>query len=106
MTRKTFELEAARVEVDRVKALNTELGTTIAELRQSVAALQSQVDAVAPVVESFAETVKAAARAMDSRGKGGQQVPFHGDFCAAGPSVMNRLEWWARQLSTAMKGPT
>jgi len=49
-------------------------------------------------VKAFAETVAAAARANARRGQGGQQVPFHGDFCAATPSVLNRLEWWAKHL--------
>lgn len=49
-------------------------------------------------IKAFVETVEAAARANERRGKGGQQVSFHGDFCAATPSVLDRLEWWARHL--------
>lgn len=49
-------------------------------------------------VQAFSDTVEDAVRANANRGKGGQQVPFHGDFCAATPSVLNRLEWWARRF--------
>jgi hypothetical protein len=36
------------------------------------------------------------------RPKTGMQVPFHGDFASASPSVLGRLEWWARDLRSVM----
>lgn len=36
--------------------------------------------------------------------KGGQQVPFHGDFAGASPTVLNRLKWWIRELERTLEG--
>ena len=52
-------------------------------------------------INAFAETISAAVRAAERHGKGGQHVPFHGDFCSATPGVLTRLEWWARYLKGA-----
>jgi hypothetical protein len=35
---------------------------------------------------------------------GGQQVPFHGDFCAVPPSGIIKISWWCRALRAAMEG--
>lgn len=56
------------------------------------------------LVEGFCSAVDDATRAHDSRGLGGQQVPFHGDFASALPSTMIQLRWWARELRTASRG--
>lgn len=37
----------------------------------------------------------------ESKGKGGQQVPFHGDFSSVGPSVVSRMRWWTREIRLA-----
>ena len=50
----------------------------------------------------FCETVEHAAACIEARGRGGQQVSFHGDFASAPPSTMGRLQWWARTLRAAM----
>lgn len=38
--------------------------------------------------------------------KGGQHVPFHGDFAAVAklPPFVQAAEWWARHLRTALEG--
>lgn len=43
---------------------------------------------------------------VDHRGKGGQQVPFHGDFASACqlPSFVAKARWWARHLRDAITG--
>jgi hypothetical protein len=43
-------------------------------------------------------TVEEAREAIVARGRGGQQVPFHGDFANAAPSALGRIEWWAKQI--------
>jgi hypothetical protein len=49
----------------------------------------------------FGEAIEA--RAADlARPKGGMQVPFHGDFASAPPSVVSRLRWWHRDLLAAL----
>lgn len=47
----------------------------------------------------FVRAVEAAVKA--NRRQGGQHVPFHGDFASAPPSVLSRLEWWARAFRDA-----
>lgn len=54
--------------------------------------------------EAFAATAEAAVEAHESRGRGGQQVGFHGDFAHAPPSAVNRLRWWAARAREALKG--
>lgn len=54
-------------------------------------------------VRAFAETVRAAAAAFRAHGAGGQHVPFHGDFASLTPSVLNRLEWWAKYMTEWIK---
>lgn len=55
-------------------------------------------------IEAFATTVDDAARHHESRGAGGQHVPFYGDFASAPPSVMVRLKWWAKHLKESKDG--
>lgn len=43
-----------------------------------------------------------AAKAYRSAPKGGQQVPFNGDFASVPPSGLSRLSWWVRELGRAM----
>ena len=53
------------------------------------------------LVRGFEEEVVAATEAR--RGKGGQHVPFFGDFCSAPPSTLSRLAWWAREFRRALR---
>jgi hypothetical protein len=43
-----------------------------------------------------------AAKAYRAAPKGGQQVPFHGDFANVPPSGLSRLNWWLREIGYAM----
>jgi hypothetical protein len=54
------------------------------------------------VVESFVDAVERAERANEQRGRGGQHVPFHGDFCNASPSVRVALKRYARDMKDAL----
>jgi hypothetical protein len=51
-------------------------------------------------VEAFAVSVDDAEQYW-SAARGGQHVPFHGDWACAPPSVRQRLLWWARHLREA-----
>lgn len=51
-------------------------------------------------VEWFIEAVESAKRARES--KGGQQVPFHGDFASINPSSAKALDYWAARLKLAL----
>lgn len=55
------------------------------------------------LVAGFIEAVQAARDAASARGKGGQQVPYHGDFASAPPSVLGQLKWWADRLQELLK---
>lgn len=55
-------------------------------------------------IEAFATTVDDAARHHESRGRGGQHVPFTGDFASMPPSSMVRLKWWVRHLKESKNG--
>jgi len=60
-------------------------------------------DALAFDVEAFVDTVERADAHWNSD-RGGQQVPFHGDFAYVPPSTQNRLRWWAARLKRARSG--
>lgn len=63
-------------------------------LALEVKALEDRADRLENACESFAEMAEAAI-AHHERGKGGQQVPFHGDFAHVPPSAVRTLRWWA-----------
>lgn len=58
--------------------------------------------AVAERVGYFCEAVDSAA-AHHRRGKGGQQVSFHGDWAHVVPSTIVALERWARDFRFALE---
>lgn len=60
-------------------------------------------DALVLLARAFAETAEAAVAAHEARGRGGQQVPFHGDFARVPPSDVGRLRWWAKEFRQALK---
>jgi len=57
--------------------------------------LTTRLAAYAETVCDFAEVVEAADRSHD---KGGMQVPYHGDFASAVPSVRRDLRAWVARL--------
>lgn len=58
--------------------------------------------AVGSVIRSLADTIEHAEHATKQRGRGGQQVPFHGDFANATPGTLAQLKWWVRELERAV----
>lgn len=46
-------------------------------------------------IEFIKETFEAAISSKEK--KGGQQVPYHGDFASAPPSVINQMRWWVNR---------
>lgn len=97
MTTIEYDPDAARQAIEVLRRQDELRAETIARLDFDLAAERAKMLLLRAAVEAFIETVNAAVRA-NRRGRGGQHVPFHGDFCAASPSVMGRLEWWARNL--------
>lgn len=76
----------------------------VQSLRSQLAAVEAERDALVAVVSSFADTAEAAVQEFERQRdkRGGQQVPFHGDFAGAGPSVISRLRWWAERMRAAL----
>lgn len=54
------------------------------------------------VIVDFCQSVTAAAHHWEGI-RDGQNVPYHGDWVSALPSVRQRLKWWARHLRDAAK---
>lgn len=50
------------------------------------------------VLDALAGEFERAIHHHESRGKGGQQVTFTGDFASVGPSVVGRMRWWLRDM--------
>ncbi len=62
----------------------------------------AQVDnPLVTAVESFIDVAERAI-ANHRRPKGGMQVPYFDDFAQITPSVVGRLEWWARTFRAAI----
>ena len=54
-------------------------------------------------VEAFGTSVDEAVKHW-SAPRGGQHVPFHGDWACAPPGIRHCLVWWARRLRQAALG--
>ena len=63
------------------------------------------VEAAERIVGGMDCEIERAERHRDSRGKGGQHVPCHGDFIGVNVSSMQRLKWWMRELRKALLPP-
>ncbi len=57
------------------------------------------------LLEGLQHQIEGAEREMANRDKGGQHVPFKGDFANVPPSGLHRLKWWARELIEAATEP-
>lgn len=66
--------------------------------------LEKKYQALLVVTEGFIHNAQAAVAYHKNRGKGGQQVPFFGDFCNIPLSAVKTLEWWIRAFSAVMEG--
>lgn len=64
--------------------------------------LADEVERLRGVCEAFAVTAEDAVRHHENKDKGGQKVPFHGDFSHVPPSTVGRLRWWAREFRAAL----
>ena len=74
----------------------------MAALRAEVAGQRGVIEDMRRVIVGFCESVTAAAHHWEGP-RGGQHVPYHGDWACANPSVRQRLQWWARHLRDAAK---
>lgn len=67
---------------------------------------RAEVERLRNAIASFVYTIDSAEQHFETRDKGGQQVPFHGDFVGAWqlPSTWSRLMWWRNFLRAALDG--
>lgn len=72
------------------------------DLANAYLQLAERCKALEKVADAFGDTVARAVDANAQRGRGGQHVSFHGDFCNATPGTLTRLEWWAREFKDAL----
>lgn len=93
------EMEAFAAEASEEHGL-TEQRLTRAERERNEA--RAALRSLAAFARSFAETAEAAVRHAEGP-RGGQQVPFFGDFGNAPPSAIARLRWWAREARAALE---
>jgi hypothetical protein len=82
------------------------LDLTLEEPHPGAALLEEHRKALEPlqaVVSGLAGEMERAIAHREAP-KGGQQVPFHGDFAQTPHSMVGRLRWWARELRSALRG--
>jgi len=77
-------------------------GHVATDLARALLAAHEEMERMAKVVEAFVDSVERAVCANEQRGRGGQHVPFHGDFASAPPSVLIQLERYAREIKAAL----
>lgn len=74
----------------------------LAEERGVSARWRMRAEDMHRVIVDFCESVTAAEHHWEGP-RGGQHVPYMGDWACAVPSVRQRLKWWARHLRDAAK---
>jgi len=64
--------------------------------------LPAKLEKLRMLLQGFEEEIARAERNIQNRGKGGQHVPFHGDFANVPPFGLSRLRWWARAFQEVL----
>lgn len=78
-------------------------GTTFdAVLCGDLEATEKRIEELERALGDFAEMVEREVRIREQSTRGGQHVPNHGDLCSAPPSVMSRMQWWARMFRSLL----
>lgn len=72
-------------------------------LSRAVIAMLADLRSMRAVAQSLMDAAVRAGQEQARRGHGGQHVSFHGDFANATPSVLTRIEWYARQMGAIRK---
>lgn len=63
-----------------------------------------RVDVLERALESICDEFDATVRHFENRGKGGQQVSFHGDFANVAPSTIIAMRRWSADLREVLAG--
>lgn len=110
MTQPYVEEKAYNAALTRIAELEADLSEAatvcrmVQEERDDLRAKLAASEALVLVVTGLQAEMDAAVQANEDRHRGGQQVPFHGDFAAAMamPSILNRFRWWSKRITEAL----
>ena len=58
---------------------------------------------IVTLLDGFERQIEAAEAHLANRSRGGQQVPFHGDFAGSSPSALGGLRWWLKAFRESLK---
>lgn len=64
--------------------------------------LRRKLDLLKGELELIHEVFTAAVTAYEDRGKGGQSVPYFGDFSSINPSTFKALKFWATRIESVL----
>jgi hypothetical protein len=100
-----IEVSSLRAQLDLLKEMNA---SDLRMLRSAEGALDKmhvRVELLEQALTGITEEFERTVNHIDNKGRGGQHVPFHGDFAAACqlPSFCSRARWWATHLRDALK---
>lgn len=71
-------------------------------MAEEISLLKKKLLLLEEAAEGFVEVSQAAINSK--RQKGGQQVPYHGDFASIPPSTIRDLEYWQKRFNLALNG--
>lgn len=72
-------------------------------MTEEIFSLEKKRVLLAEAIDSFIEVAQLAINSK--RNKGGQQVPYHGDFASVPPSTVRDLEHWVNRFKAALNAP-
>lgn len=72
-------------------------------LSQEIEALARERDRNRAAIWAVIDMFDGAVANFESRGKGGQHVPYHGDFASMPPSAATQMQRWSRDLRASLR---
>lgn len=84
---------------DDIEILRLEIDAALERTQKT----REERDRLRAAIWSVIDTFEGAVRAFESRGAGGQHVPYHGDFSSVTPSTVSQMRRWIRDLRCALK---
>jgi hypothetical protein len=85
-----------------VESLIVQLAQEITAQSERVAELEGERSRLRAAIWAVIDMFEGACANFDSRGKGGQHVPYHGEFSSMTPSTRNQLGRWSYDLRQAL----
>jgi hypothetical protein len=82
--------------------LESDVHSLLTALAMEVELMAGERDRLRAAVWAVIDMFEGACANFDSRGKGGQHVPYHGEFSTMTPSTRNQLGRWSYDLRQAL----